>query len=177
MGISLGKIGYIQSPAEATATQFFGGGSQVLVSPEFEANIKKIIKQSNQSGTGGGTGSNIQGGSTKDKVSETSDQVTGNVTYNIEGWDWKDIIGTFFPPVALLNQGSLPPGTTTPEFTITGPSDFFQQQGPIATNTSDDSLGLGDITNQFGSLIKIAIPLLLIGFAASTLKSFKGLFS
>ena len=78
MGISLGKIGYIQSPIESYVTRSLGGTSDILISPEYEANIKKIIKQSG-GGTGGGSGANIQGGSTKDLVPETTDTAKATV--------------------------------------------------------------------------------------------------
>lgn len=176
MGISLGDFGYIQSPAEKTATKFFGGPDTPIVSKKFEDKVRQIV--ATQQGNGGGvnkaTGFKPSGDSAPD-----NNKVSIDVGTETRYPDLADLVGSFFPPVQLLyNMGRDPIGTQKPAIKITGdPSAINQLQGPIAKPVSDDDLGLGKITGQFGSLITIAIPLLLIGFAASTLKSFKGLFS
>jgi len=128
--------------------------------------------------SGGGGASNTNSSGKKKTTNTNQDQVSITNTTTQTPWDPMDILGAIFPPAQLLNIGQLPPGTTVPTQTITGPPGAINQlTGPTADITAEDNSGLFDgLTKDFGGILKIAIPLIGLGFIASTMKSFKGLF-
>jgi len=138
------------------------------------ATKKKTTNTTTNTTSSGGGGSTA----TTTSNSSSSNTVKATIGTKTESADWLDILGAVFPPAQLLNIGQLPVGTQTPTVTYEGtPEALNSLNGPSAGIVAEESTDLfGDLTNQFGGILKIAIPLIGLGFIASTMKSFKGLF-